>query len=61
MLDLSRIAEELQARKGQWRQIAVALDIPYFTLSKIARGTVKNPTLPKVQKLLPLLDGRRFK
>lgn len=45
----------LQARRGQWRRIAEACEVPYHTLNKIARGQVKNPRIRTVEKILRYL------
>lgn len=56
MVEIANIVSALQARKGSWRQIAVASGVPYSTLSKIARGKIDNPGIGTVNKLLPHLD-----
>ena len=53
---LSRIRDELNDRKGQWQVISASADVPYFTLSKIANGTTKNPRWQTVEKLADHLE-----
>lgn len=53
MIDITDIAARLQQRKGHWRQLAKTTGVPYFTLTKIARGTITNPSIDTVNKLLP--------
>lgn len=55
MIDITDIAARLQKRKGKWRELAVVSGVPYFTLTKIARGTITNPGIDTVNKLLPHL------
>ena len=55
MIDINFIAAQLQQRKGKWRELAKASGVPYFTLTKIARGTITNPGIDTVNKLLPHL------
>jgi hypothetical protein len=59
MIDIADIAARLQQHKGRWRQLAVETGVPYFTLTKIARGTITNPGIDTVNKLLPHIKGRR--
>ena len=53
MIDINDIAARLQKRKGKWRDLAEASGVPYFTLTKIARGTITNPGIDTINKLLP--------
>ncbi len=55
-IDISAIAARLQAHKGSWRQLAERSGVPYFTMTKIARGTITNPTIDTLNKLLSALD-----
>lgn len=57
MIDITDIAARLQRQKGSWRQLSEKSGVPYFTLTKIARGTITNPGIDTVNKLLPHLDG----
>lgn len=57
-MDITDIAARLQEHKGRWKQLASASGVPYFTLTKIARGTVRNPSLDTVNKLLPHLKRK---
>jgi len=57
---LEYVRDGLNSRKGQWRQIAARSDVPYDTVSKIARGVTVDPGVRTVQKLahhLQLLDS----
>lgn len=56
MIDITDIAARLQRHKGSWKQLAKTSGVPYFTLTKIARGTITNPGIATVNKLLPFLD-----
>lgn len=64
---LEYVREGLNRRKGQWRQIAARSDVPYDTLSKIARGLTVDPGVLTVQKLaahlqeLDRMDGVEVK
>ncbi len=49
MLDYVRQA--LNRHKGQWKEIGTAADVPYDTLSKIARGKIPEPGVLKVERL----------
>lgn len=48
---LEYVREQLKARRGEWQSIASASGVPYFTLSKIASGTTKNPRWKTLQSL----------
>ena len=48
---LGFIKDELSRRRGEWRAISSAAQVPYFTLSKISNGTTKNPRINTVQAL----------
>jgi predicted transcriptional regulator len=56
MIDIADIAARLQTRKGRWRELSKISGVPYFTLTKIARGTVTNPSIDTVNKLMPHLQ-----
>jgi len=53
---LEFVRSGLNARKGQWREIGEAADVPYDTLSKIARGANKEPGVLKVQRIANALQ-----
>jgi predicted transcriptional regulator len=55
MIDIADIAARLQKQKGRWRQLAKQSGVPYFTLTKIARGTITNPGIDTVNKILPFI------
>lgn len=48
---LDYVKGALQRRKGSWPAISLAADVPYDTLSKIARGAIPDPGVLKVQRL----------
>lgn len=43
--------EGLQRHKGDWPAIADETEVPYDTLTKIARGAIDDPGVRKVEKL----------
>jgi predicted transcriptional regulator len=48
---LGFIKAELLSRRGEWREISSAAEVPYFTLSKISNGATKDPRISSVQAL----------
>lgn len=54
---LEGIVADLQSRKGEWRQIAHAAEVPYDTLTKIAQGRTPNPRVRTLERLLYALGG----
>jgi len=57
---LNYVLGGLAKRKGSWRAIAKASDVPYDTLSKIARGATTDPgvlTVERLEKHLRQLDA----
>lgn len=54
---LSFVVGELKARRGQWPKIAEDTGIPYFTLSKIASGAIRDPGVTKVETLADYFRG----
>lgn len=45
------VMEQLRRRKGEWPEISRASEVPYFTISKMAAGTTRNPRVNTVQRL----------
>lgn len=48
---LGFIKDELLSRRGEWREISEASQVPYFTMSKISNGSTKDPRISSVQAL----------
>lgn len=53
---LQATLDELQSRKGQWREIARQIDPEtpesyYSWLTKLAQGTIPNPSVNRIQRL----------
>lgn len=53
---LTVVLETLAARKGQWREISrqidpVSPDSYYSWLTKLAQGTIREPSVNKIQRL----------
>jgi hypothetical protein len=53
---LQAVLDELQTRKGQWRDIARQIDPEtpdsyYSWLTKLAQGTIREPSVNKIQRL----------
>lgn len=48
---LREVREALNARKGEWREIATASGVPYSTLAKVAQGHVDDPRISTVDAL----------
>lgn len=53
---LEQVLESLAACKGKWREIArymdpLAPDSYYSWLTKLAQGTIKDPSVNKIQRL----------
>lgn len=46
---LERVVRGLQARKGQWRQIAEACGVSYSWLTKVAQGHIRNPRVSHLE------------
>lgn len=49
---LVSVRRQLSATKGRWSVVAKGSGVPYHTLVKIAQGTVTNPRIDTVQRLL---------
>lgn len=45
------VMEKLQESKGTWASIAIATDMSYRTLEKIARGEIADPGVSHIEKL----------
>ena len=45
------VLDQLERRKGSWLEISEHADVPYFTISKIASRTTKDPKISTIQKL----------
>jgi hypothetical protein len=52
---LTFVVEALSRRKGQWREISDAAEVPYDTTSKIARGVIPEPGVLKIERLEKVL------
>ena len=48
---LTSVLASLQARKGQWRQIANATGLDYSWLTKLGQGKINDPGVRKIQIL----------
>lgn len=53
---LQTVLDELQSRKGQWREISRQMDSEtpesyYSWLTKLAQGTIREPSVNKIQRL----------
>lgn len=59
MIELTRVVEMLNARRGECKRLSSRLGIPYNTLLKIAKGETANPTMATLNKLQPLLRRRK--
>lgn len=47
----------LDARKGDWRQIADGTGVPYSTLCKVAQGHIPSPSVHTIQTLYDYLTA----
>lgn len=56
---LDYVLAQLDATKGEWREISDESEVPYDTLTKIALRRVKNPGVLTVQKLADYFRGRQ--
>lgn len=45
------VVDGLNARKGEWKELAALSGVPYSTLAKVAGGFNKNPRYETVAKL----------
>jgi hypothetical protein len=52
---LDRVVGALNNRKGQWQNISREAEVPYHTLSKIARGANRDPGVRKIERLAAVL------
>lgn len=52
-MTLHQVVESLQRLKGEgaWLDVAKATGIHYDTVARIARGSIKNPSIKTVEKL----------
>ncbi|MBP6564129.1 MAG: hypothetical protein KA200_00800 [Burkholderiales bacterium] len=48
---LREVRDALNARKGEWRDIAALSGVPYSTLAKVAQGHVDDPRISTVESL----------
>lgn len=55
---LSYVLAQLEVHKGKWREIADATEVPYDTISKIARGAINDPRVSKLERLHNYLKER---
>ena len=53
------VLEMLDARKGEWRDIARDSGVPYSTLCKIAQGHIPSPSVHTIQSLHDFLTQSR--
>jgi transcriptional regulator with XRE-family HTH domain len=51
------VLEMLEARKGEWPQIASDTGMSYSTLCKIAQGHIESPSVHTVQRLYDFLSA----
>lgn len=59
MIELTRIIEILNSRRGERKRLAKQLGIPYTTLIKLANGETQNPRMSTLNKLQPLFRRRK--
>lgn len=55
---LNKVAEALQARKGDWKQIAEDSGVSYSWLTKFAQGRIQNPAYNAIVKLDKVLGKK---
>ena len=48
---LREVRDALNARKGDWREIADRAGVPYSTLAKVAQGFTDDPRISTVEAL----------
>lgn len=48
---LDFVVTELDARKGQWPEVAVGSGVPYRTVQKIGSRKTRSPRVDSVEKL----------
>ena len=48
---LREVREALNARKGEWHEIATSAGVPYSTLAKVAQGFTPDPRISTVESL----------
>ncbi|MFD1216385.1 hypothetical protein [Microbulbifer celer] len=53
---LQQVKAKLRDRRGEWRQIAEASGVPYFTLAKVASGATDNPRWQTLSRLAEHLE-----
>jgi len=56
---LSWVVAALNARKGDWAQIAERAGVPYSTLAKVAGGFTRNPRFETIERLRAALLAAR--
>tara|TARA_B100000029_G_scaffold495222_1_gene559979 strand:- start:427 stop:615 length:189 start_codon:yes stop_codon:yes gene_type:complete len=59
MNTLEWVIAELHKRRGEWREIAEASGVPYFTIAKISQGVTKNPRWQTIDALAKELKGSK--
>ena len=55
---LPKVLNELDRRRGRWKEICDATGISYSTLQKIAQGQVANPGVNTIEMLHSHLFGQ---
>jgi hypothetical protein len=55
---LDYIKARLEASRGDWPDISKKSKVPYFTMTNIVQGKVKNPRVQTVQALFNELERR---
>lgn len=58
---LGRVLARLDARKGEWNEIAQESGVPYGTVKNIANRVIKNPSVEALGALDQLLTKRNGK
>lgn len=56
---LNFVISELQARRGQWVEIATDMGMAYGTIAKIGGGFTPNPRVKTVQRIADYLKGKK--
>lgn len=51
------VLKELDARRGSWPAISEATGVPYRTITNLAQGLTRNPTVGTLEPLAKHFDG----
>lgn len=54
---LGWVMQEMEARRGQWPQIAEDADVDYSWLTKVMQGNIYDPGTRRLQALANYLQG----